>query len=102
MIMGASSLRIFLQVVLPQLKVAIAASLIFSFLTSFDEVVIAWFLSGPSSVTLPVRMYSAIMWENTPVIAAISTLLTLMSFALGMVAVLLGANPAGLRAGAKG
>lgn len=98
MIMGASSLRIFLQVVLPQLKVAIVASIIFSFLTSFDEVVIAWFLSGPSSVTLPVRMYSAIMWENTPVIAAISTLLTLVSFALGMLAVLLGANPAGLRA----
>lgn len=97
MIMGASSPHIFIQVVLPQLKVALAASFIFSFLTSFDEVVIAWFLSGPSSVTLPVRMYSAIMWENTPVIAAISTLLTLMSFAMGMVAVMLGANPAGLK-----
>ncbi len=97
MLMGASSLRVFLQVVLPQLKVAIFASLLFSFLASFDEVVIAWFLNGPSTITLPVRMYSSIMWENTPVIAAVSTMLTLLSFGVCLLAILIGANPANVK-----
>ncbi len=97
MLMGASSLRVFLQVVLPQLKVAIFGSLLFAFLASFDEVVIAWFLNGPSTITLPVRMYSSIMWENTPVIAAVSTMLTLLSFLICMLAILIGANPANIK-----
>lgn len=97
MLMGASSMRVFLQVVLPQLKVAIFASLLFAFLASFDEVVIAWFLNGPSTITLPVRMYSSIMWENTPVIAAVSTILTLLSFMACLVAISLGANPAAIK-----
>lgn len=96
-LMGASSIRVFLQVVIPQLKVAIFASLLFSFLASFDEVVIAWFLNGPTTITLPVRMYSSIMWENTPVIAAVSTMLTLLSFAVCLLAILIGANPANVK-----
>lgn len=97
MLMGASPLRVFAQVVLPQLKISIFAGFLFAFLASFDEVVIAWFLNGPTTITLPVKMYSSIMWENTPVIAAVSTMLTLLSFAVCLLAMVLGANP-----GAKG
>jgi putative spermidine/putrescine transport system permease protein len=97
MLMGASPARIFLQVVLPQLKIPVFAGFLFAFLASFDEVVIAWFLNGPTTITLPVKMYSSIMWENTPVIAAVSTMLTLLSFAVCLLTMMLGANP-----GAKG
>ncbi|HEV7339687.1 MAG TPA: ABC transporter permease [Bosea sp. (in: a-proteobacteria)] len=97
MLMGASPARVFLQVVLPQLKIPIFAGFLFAFLASFDEVVIAWFLNGPTTITLPVKMYSSIMWENTPVIAAVSTMLTLLSFAVCLLTMMLGANP-----GAKG
>lgn len=97
MLMGASPARVFLQVVLPQLKIPIFAGFLFAFLASFDEVVIAWFLNGPTTITLPVKMYSSIMWENTPVIAAVSTMLTLLSFAVCLLTMILGANP-----GAKG
>ncbi|GAB2899124.1 ABC transporter permease [Paralcaligenes ginsengisoli] len=93
LIMGASSLRVFLQIVLPQLYIAIFAGWLFAFLVSFDEIVIAWFVSGPKTVTLPVRMYSSIMWDNTPEIAAVSTLLTLFSFAICLAFVWLGASP---------
>jgi putative spermidine/putrescine transport system permease protein len=96
-LMGASPLRVFAQVVLPQLKIPIFAGFLFAFLASFDEVVIAWFLNGPTTITLPVKMYSSIMWENTPVIAAVSTMLTLLSFVICLLTVVLGANP-----GAKG
>lgn len=97
MLMGASPARVFVQVVLPQLKIPIFAGLLFAFLASFDEVVIAWFLNGPTTITLPVKMYSSIMWENTPVIAAVSTMLTLLSFGVCLLTMMLGANP-----GAKG
>ena len=55
------------------------AGSLFAFLISFDEVVIAWFVSGVGTATLPVKMYSAIHWEVSPVLPVISTLLTLLS-----------------------
>lgn len=78
-IMGASRSTVFFKVVLAQLKPSIAAGALFAFLISFDEVVIAWFLTSASTVTLPVKMYSSIQWDISPVIAAVSSLLTVMS-----------------------
>lgn len=78
-IMGASRTRVFLKVVLPQLRPSMFAGALLAFLVSFDEVVIAWFLTAPSTTTLPVRMYSSIQWDISPVIAAVSALLTLLS-----------------------
>ncbi len=87
-IMGASRRTIFFRVVLPQLKPAIAIGTLFAFLMSLDEVVVAYFLTGPASMTLPVKMFSSIRWELTPVLAAVSTLLTVLSLliALGIIA----------------
>lgn len=87
-VMGASRATIFFRVVLPQLKAAIAVGALFAFLMSLDEVVVAYFLTGTQSMTLPVKMYSSIRWELTPVLAAVSTLLTVLSLliALGIIA----------------
>jgi len=81
-IMGASRLRIVLRVVLPQLRAAITVGALFTFLISFDEVVIAYFVTGARTTTLPVKMFSAIRWELSPVIAAVSTLLTVLSLSI--------------------
>ena len=78
--MGATRWTLFSQVVLPQLRPSILAGGLFALLMSFDEVVIAWLLTGANTMTLPVKMYSSIQWEISPVIAAVSTLLTLLSF----------------------
>ncbi|MFT3821471.1 MAG: ABC transporter permease [Rubrivivax sp.] len=78
-IMGATQLRVFLQVVLPQLVPSLVSAGLFAFLMSFDEVVIAWFITGPSTMTLPVKMYSSIQWEVSPVLAAVATILTFVS-----------------------
>jgi putative spermidine/putrescine transport system permease protein len=87
-IMGASRITIFFRVVLPQLKAAIAVGALFAFLMSLDEVVVAYFLTGTQTMTLPVKMFSSIRWELTPVLAAVSTLLTVLSLliALGIIA----------------
>ena len=87
--MGASRRTLFLRVVLPQLVPSIVAGALFAFLISFDEVVIAWFLSSAQTTTLPVRMYSSIHWGVSPVIAAVSTLLTVLSFFVCLVSVAL-------------
>ena len=79
LLMGASRVRVLRSVVLPQIRPAIAVGALFAFLISFDEVVVAYFLAGPTTMTLPVKMYSAIRWEVSPVLAAISTLLTFAS-----------------------
>jgi putative spermidine/putrescine transport system permease protein len=84
--MGASRIRVLLSVVLPQLVPSIIAAAIFAFLVSFDEVVIAWFISGVQTATLPVRMYSSVQFEVSPIIAAISTLLTTFSLIACIVA----------------
>ena len=85
-LMGAGRLYMFRTVVLPQLLPSLVGAGLFAFLISFDEVVIAWFLSGTTTVTLPVKMYSAIRWEISPVIAAVSTLLSVVSLVVCLIA----------------
>jgi putative spermidine/putrescine transport system permease protein len=80
---------VFRRIVLPRLYPAAVAAALFAFLISFDEVVIAWFVSGVGTATLPVKMYSAIHWEVSPVLPVISTLLTLLSLVVCTVGALL-------------
>lgn len=81
-LMGAGPMRIFFEVVLPQIRLSVLVGVLFAFLISFDEVVVSYFITGPSSTTLPVKMYSAIRWEISPVLAAVSTLLTALSLVI--------------------
>jgi putative spermidine/putrescine transport system permease protein len=87
-VMGASRLRTLVKVTLPLLRPAIVTSSLFAFLLSFDEVVIALFVSGRDSKTLPVKMYDNIRWEISPVLAAISTLLTVLALVACLAAIL--------------
>ena len=52
-----------------------ATAALLAFLASFDEVVVAIFLSGTNAVTLPKRMWDGVWLEITPVIAAASTII---------------------------
>ncbi|MBM3542870.1 MAG: ABC transporter permease, partial [Alphaproteobacteria bacterium] len=61
---------------------------LFAFLMSFDEVVIAYFISKAGSTTLPVKMFSSIQWEISPVLAAVSTFLTVVSLIICLIGAL--------------
>ena len=78
-VMGASRLTVLRRVTLPLLAPSIVASALFAFLISFDEVVISWFVARAGDTTLPVRMFASIQFEVSPVLAAISTMLTALS-----------------------
>lgn len=84
LIMGASRPVVFFRVLLPQSRTTIAVGALFAFLTSLDEVVVAYFITGTRSLTLPVKMYSSIRWELSPVIAAVSTILTVLSLVVAL------------------
>jgi len=45
---------------------------------SFSDINIALFVSGPETVTLPVHIFSQIVWQPDPTIAAASTLQILL------------------------
>jgi len=77
--LGATPLKAFRLVVLPQLMPGVAAGALFAFLISFDDIVIALFISGVGAVTLPVQMWSGIRFELSPVVAAASTVLLAIS-----------------------
>lgn len=73
--LGSTPIRTFFDITLPNIKAAIFSSLLFSFLISFDEVVVTIFLSGPTTKTLPVKMWEDLRTQIEPTIAAISTIL---------------------------
>lgn len=77
--LGASPLRAFWLVTLPLVRPGILAGALFAFITSFDELVVALFISGIEAVTLPVQMWSGIRFEINPTVAAVSTMLIAMS-----------------------
>lgn len=72
---GASFPRAFWHVSLPAVRPAVISAAAFAFLTSFDEVVLALFLGGPKTTTLPKRIWEAVKFELDPSLTAISTLL---------------------------
>lgn len=78
-VMGATRLQTFLRVTLPLLLPAILSNGLLAFLLSLDEVILAWFIGSGRNPTLPVKMYSSIRWEISPVIAAVSTMLVLIA-----------------------
>jgi ABC-type spermidine/putrescine transport system permease subunit II len=78
-ILGATPFRAFLEVTLPVLRPALISALLFAFITSFDEIVMALFLAGTTSATLPKRMWESLRFQIDPTIAAISTLLIVLS-----------------------
>jgi putative spermidine/putrescine transport system permease protein len=89
MVMGAGRLTVLRRITLPLLTPAIVTGGLFAFLISFDEVVISYYVTNVRTQTLPVKMYSTIHWEISPVLAAISTLLTVLSLAVCLAGALL-------------
>jgi putative spermidine/putrescine transport system permease protein len=80
--LGSTRFRAFFEITLPQLKFSVVTAALLAFLTSFDEVIISIFLSGGGNSTLTKQMFSALRDYIDPTIAAISTLMILLSTGL--------------------
>ena len=86
---GASPLGARLRVTLPAIRMGLYGAAIFSFLASWDEVVVAIFMASPDLQTLPVRIWGMLRQDLSPVIAAVSSLLVALTAVLMMLAALL-------------
>ncbi len=80
--LGATRIKAFFVITLPQIKFSIVTAALLSFLTSFDEVIIAIFVSGGKNATLTKHMFAALRDFIDPTIAAISTIMILVSTTL--------------------
>lgn len=87
--LGANNWITFQRVTLPLLMPAIVSAALLAFTLSLDDFVITFFVSGPGSTTLPVRVYSMIKFGVTPEVNAISTLMFLGSTILVVISLLL-------------
>lgn len=80
--LGATPWGTFRQVTLPLIRPGVIVGALFAFLTSFDELVVALFLSGSGAVTLPRRMWDDLRFAIDPTIAAVSTLTIVLAAVL--------------------
>ncbi|WP_020559771.1 ABC transporter permease [Thiofilum flexile] len=87
--LGANPVQVFFDIVLPQILPGVISGGLFAFATSFDEVVVALFIASPTERTLPIQMFSGIRENISPAIAAMATIMILMSVLLLLVVELL-------------
>lgn len=80
--LGANRIRTFRYVTLPIIRPGVLAGALFAFITSWDELIVALFLSGTGAVTLPRKMWDSIRFNIDPTIAAVSTLLVVITASL--------------------
>jgi putative spermidine/putrescine transport system permease protein len=80
--LGATPSGTFFQVTLPLIRPGVLVGALFAFITSFDELVVALFISGSGAVTLPRRMWDDLRFQIDPTIAAVSTLTIVLTAAL--------------------
>ncbi|AVW92368.1 ABC transporter permease [Celeribacter baekdonensis] len=79
--LGAGAFQTFIYVTLPNIKTAIIGAGTLSFVLSFDEIPVTFFLTGRDN-TLPMYIYSTMRRGVTPEINAIGSLIVLMSLIL--------------------
>lgn len=72
--LGASPTQAFVRVTLPVIRSSLLSAAVFAFIVSFSDINLALFIAGPNTVTLPVQIFSQMMWQGDPTVAAASTL----------------------------
>lgn len=85
--LGADPLRTFFYITLPNIRSAIIGAGLLSFVLSFDEIPVTFFLTGRDN-TLPMYIYSTLRRGVTPEINAVGTLIVLASLILIILAVI--------------
>jgi putative spermidine/putrescine transport system permease protein len=87
--LGANRWQTFRRVTLPIIRPGVFAGALFAFIVSFDELIVALFVSGSGAVTLPRKMWDSLRQEIDPTIAAVSTILITLSIVILLTAELL-------------
>jgi putrescine transport system permease protein len=73
--LGARPLRVYLTITLPLIAPALLSGWLLAFTLSLDDLVIASFVAGPGSTTLPMVIYSSVRMGVSPQINALATII---------------------------
>lgn len=80
--LGASPAQTFFKVIVPLVRPSIGTGALFAFMLSWDELVVAIFLTSPVAKTLPVVMWEQVRSYVDPTIAAVASMLTVVTVVL--------------------
>lgn len=80
--LGATRARILWEITVPLLRPGLLAAFLFAFITSFDDLTVALFVSGGIVVTLPKQMWDDMILQLNPTLAAVSTVVLVLVTAL--------------------
>jgi putrescine transport system permease protein len=88
--LGAKPLKVFFTITLPIIAPSLIAGWLLAFTLSLDDLVVASFVSGPGSTTLPMVVYSSVRLGVSPEINALATIIVgLVSLAVVIAGVIL-------------
>ena len=80
--LGSGTSRTFFKIQMPLILPGVVSGALFAFITSFDEVVVVFFLSGFEQRTIPRQMWAGIREQISPTILAVATILVCVSILL--------------------
>ncbi len=87
--LGANEYSIFMRLILPLMAPALIAAWLLSFTLSMDDVLISFFVTGPSFQILPLYIYSEVHVGVTPEINALCTLILALTISLVLISQIL-------------
>ncbi|MCX8996071.1 ABC transporter permease [Rhizobiaceae bacterium BDR2-2] len=93
--LGANRLTTFRTITLPLIAPGLLSGLLFAFVTSFDEIIVALFITSPYLKTLPVQIFTSITRDADPTVAAVGSMLFVLTTLLITAGLLLGARQKG-------
>ena len=100
--LGCTPIQSFFKVVLPQIMPGILSGLMMAFTLSVDDFIISYFVSGTTSQTLPIRIFSMTKKRVTPDMYALSTLIFLAILVLLVVSNIITSRSEGKKKSKKG
>lgn len=80
--LGASQFQTYTRILFPILKPALLSAWMLAFTLSMDDVIVSFFVSGPSYEVLPLKIYSMVRFGVKPEVNALCSLLLLMTLVL--------------------
>lgn len=83
--LGASDVRVFVEIILPLAAPALVAVLLLAFTDAFGEYIVAWFVAGFTK-TLPIVIWGSMRGVLSPAVNAISAVIIAVSLALSAAA----------------
>ena len=84
--LGATPLKVFFIITIPMIAPALVSGWLLAFTLSLDDLVIASFVAGPGSTTLPMLVFASVRLGTNPEINALATLILLIVGIIGVIA----------------